>query len=435
MPCSKSLASDNDAVALDVMREVDDTSRGMEWPRRQGMTGWLKSRLPESGWLLFWIIASSVWCVSASARLSATFDEPTYLTLGLESWRTRSYKPLLDLGTLPLPCQVQTLPLHLWERWRGEQLDPTTDIERLLPIARMGTLPFWWLLLLYGWLAGRQIAGVWGGRLSVVFLACEPNLLAHASLATTDVAVTACLLALLYHFRAARDASWRRRVLVPAMWFALAVLAKASGLVFGIIGMAIMSWNCASMDCPRTELDGRDSTALGCERLCSETVSTGSLIRCGPSACSRSFVFAARRVCLRRRSSPGPHNYPDGPVRSTMVWTAEHLCIFSNAGVALVRQIRHNVQGHGVFLLDQVQKRAIWYYFPVALEHQFSSALLLSLPLILPISAGRMRNWAVSRPWLFCYSLCLSSANGDSPCPAILSSHRRRAGGSTGCRH
>ncbi len=196
------------------------------------MAGGWKGRLLESGWLLFWIIASSAWCISASARLSATFDEPIYIRLGLESWRTGSYKSLLDLGIMPLPPRVQTLPLHLWERWSGETLaartstfprlsqtlklstfDPAQDLARLLSAARLGTLPFWWLLLVYGWLAGRQIAGAWGGRLAVAFLACEPNLLAHASLATTDVAVSACLVALLYHFARggpARggDASW-----------------------------------------------------------------------------------------------------------------------------------------------------------------------------------------------------------------------------------
>src|SRR5581483_3849815 len=44
----------------------------------------------------------------------------------------------------------------------------------------------------------------------------------------------------LYHFRAGRTGPWRRRVLIPAVWFALAVLAKASGFVFGIIGLMMV---------------------------------------------------------------------------------------------------------------------------------------------------------------------------------------------------
>jgi len=354
--------------------------------------GWCKGRLLEGGWLLFGIIASSVWCVSASARLSATFDEPTYIRLGLESWRTHSYKPLLDLGTMPLPSQVQTLPLHLWERWRGETFDPPRDLDRLLPIARLGTLPFWWLLLLYGWLAGRQMAGVWGGRLAVAFLACEPNLLAHASLATTDVAVTACLVALLYHFRAGRDGNWRRRILVPAVWFALAVLAKASGLVFGIIGLAMVElehqWSRltettngrAGLRVAATALLGkpfrRDLMQVCCLGLLAVFCYCGS-----DGLPSPSFIAWGRQL-------------PEGPLRSGMTWIAEHLCIFSNAGVALIRQVRHNVQGHGVFLLDHVEKRAIWYYFPLALCIK-SPLPFLALPLFLTAVCRRaLRNWA-----------------------------------------
>jgi hypothetical protein len=356
------------------------------------MTGRFLGRLQESGWLLFWISISSLWCVSASARLSATFDEPTYVTLGLESWRTGSYKSLLDLGTMPLPPQVQTLPLHLWERWRGENFDPGRDLDRLLPVARLGTLPFWWLLLLYGWLAGRQMAGVWGGRLAVAFLACEPNLLAHASLATTDIAVTACLVALFYHFHAGRAGPWRQRVLVPAFWFALAVLAKASGLVFGIIGMGMIELEHQWAKVPVTQ-DERSRFLPAAKVLLGkpfrrdlfQVCSLGLLAVfcfCGTEGLpSPSFIAWGRQL-------------PEGPVRTTVVWIAEHLCIFSNAGVALVRQVRHNVQGHGVFLLEQVARRAIWYYFPLALSIK-SPLPLLALPVLLALLCRRaLCNWA-----------------------------------------
>lgn len=346
---------------------------------------WRKSRFLEGGWLLFCVIASSAWCVSASARLSATFDEPTYITLGLDYWRTGSYKPLLDLGTMPLPPQAQTLPLHLWERWRGADFDAVQDLDRLLPIARLGTLPFWWLLLLYGWLAGRQMAGVWGGRLAVALLACEPNLLAHASLATTDVAVTACLVALLYHFRKGRDGPWWRRVFVPAVWFALAVLAKASGLVFGILGLAMVELERQWAACGRFRPAATALLGKPFRRELTQICGLGLLAvfcYCGSDGLpSPSFIAWATQL-------------PEGPLRSGMTWIAEHLRIFSNAGVAIIRQFRHNVQGHGVFLLDQVAKRAIWYYFPVALSIKIPLPLL-ALPLVLAVVCRRaLRNWA-----------------------------------------
>src|SRR5204863_2814462 len=84
------------------------------------------------------------------------------------------------------------------------------------------------------------LAGPWGGRLAVALVACEPNMLAHASLATTDIAVTACLMALLYHFRTGREAGWVRRRAVPAVWFGLAILAKASALVYGPLCLIVL---------------------------------------------------------------------------------------------------------------------------------------------------------------------------------------------------
>ncbi len=356
------------------------------------MTIRFKERLLESAWLLFWIIASTVWCVSASARLSATFDEPTYIALGLESWRTGSFKPLLDLGTLPLPPQVQTLPLHLWECWRGVTFDPSRDLDRLLPIARLGTLPFWWLLLVYGWLAGRQIAGVWGGRLALVFLACEPNLLAHASLATTDVAVTACLVALFYHFRAGRSGTWWRRVLVPSIWFALAVLSKASGLVFGIIGMGMIELEHQWANLPETT-DGSSRLRKAAAALFGRSFRR-DLIQVSSLGLLAVFCFCGSEGLPSPSFIEWGRQLPEGPFRTAIVWVAEHLCIFSNAGVALVRQVRHNVQGHGVFLLEQVARRAIWYYFPLALSIK-SPLPLLALPALLAVVCCRaLRNWA-----------------------------------------
>jgi hypothetical protein len=349
------------------------------------------SRPFDWAWLLAWGVAGSVWCVSASARLGATFDEPTYVRLGLESWRTGSSGRLLDLGTMPLPVHVHTLPLYLWERWIGEPFDADRDLARLLPVARWGALPFWWLLLASGWRIGREAAGRWGGRLAVVFLACEPNLLAHATLATTDVAVSAALLSLLISFRRGRGAAWLRRVGIPAAWFALVVLCKASGLAFGVMGMAVVQ-----MGSPRT--DGAEAPSWYRRILCAfgalrdrgfrrDLAQIGTLglvvvfVYCGSDwRASPSFVEWARQL-------------PDGLTRSVTVWCAEHLRIFSNAGAALVRQVRHNVQGHGVFLDGEVARRALWYYFPVALSIK-ATVPLLTLPLLLIVVSPRaLGNW------------------------------------------
>src|SRR5436190_11205142 len=96
-------------------------------------------------WLAAFGLVSSLWCLGAAARLGPTFDEPVYLTRGLEGWRTFSHHGLLVLGTMPLPIDVQTLPLFLHERFTGVPLDPVADFSTMLFWARAGALPFWWL--------------------------------------------------------------------------------------------------------------------------------------------------------------------------------------------------------------------------------------------------------------------------------------------------
>src|SRR6516225_2774126 len=91
-------------------------------------------------WLLAWGVASSVWCITAAQQLGATFDEPFYVKEGLEFWRTGSHSELLRLGTMPLPVDVETLPIAVWEWRRGAPFDAGAELETLLPLARAGAL-------------------------------------------------------------------------------------------------------------------------------------------------------------------------------------------------------------------------------------------------------------------------------------------------------
>ncbi len=347
-------------------------------------------------WFIAWGVASSIWCVTAARELGPTFDEPFYVARGLEYWRTGSHSGLLTKGTMPLPTDVQTLPLYLWERWRGIQFDSSSDLDLLLPWARAGTLVSWWLLLAYGWRAGRHLAGPWGGRLAVAMLACEPVLLGHATLATTDIAISACLLALVYHFHTGREAGWMRRVAVPSLWFAASVLSKASGLMFGPLCLLVVelerlvragAFNGATLSSGRW-----NSLRQGLDRLRPFRRDLLLVIAYGMAVV---FVYCGSDWRQEPSFVAWAHGLPDGRVGRSMIWLAENLRIFTNAGQGLVKQIQHNVRGHGAFLLGAVTRRAFWYYFPIALTIKLSIPLLL-LPLVLATLHPRaLANWAV----------------------------------------
>jgi hypothetical protein len=343
-------------------------------------------------WFLALGVASSVWCVTAAGQLGATFDEPVYLARGLGFWHTGSHAGLMKLGTMPLAVDLDTLPLYLWEQWHGTTIDLEKDFERVLPWARAGTLLFWWLLLFYGRLAGRQLAGPWGGRLAVALLCCEPSLLAHAALATTDIAVSACLLALVYHFRSGRSAGWLVRVGVPTFWFAAAVLAKASGLVFGLLCLMVVEleqhWSRPAVAADKSKGTGSKWAVLFASRFRYDALQIFGL--------GMALVFAYCGCDWQTQ----PHfvkwaqSLPEGSLRQSMVWLADNLRIFSNAGEGLVRQVKHNLHGHGTYLLGVSADRCIWYYFPVALTMKLSITLL-ALPVVLALLQLRsLGNWA-----------------------------------------
>jgi hypothetical protein len=363
-------------------------------------------RILDWAWFVAFGLASSAWCLTASGRLGATFDEPLYVDRGLEAWRTGSHNGLLKVGTMPLPVDVETLPLYLWERWHGTRLDPEKDLARVLPWARAGTLVFWWLLLFYARLAGRQLAGPWGGRLAVAMLACEPSLLAHASLATTDLAVSACLLALVYHFRTGREGGWLRRVALPTFWYAAAVSAKASGLVFGplclfAVELERLARSGALQAPPPEGLRARVRHFCGALRPLGRDAAwiiTGGL--------ALVFVYCSCDWQPEPSFVAWAHRLPDGRTGQAMVWLAEHLRIFSNAGNALARQISHNVRGHGAFLLGQTDPRALWYYFPVLLTMKLTLPLLVGAAVLAVWRPRALLNWAgVAAAMLIAFSL------------------------------
>jgi hypothetical protein len=340
-------------------------------------------------WLLAWFAGSSAWCLTAGKRLGPVFDEATYVTRGLDRWRTGNLKRLMRLGTMPLPVDLMTLPLYLREVQRGQPFNPLEDLDVLLPAARAVTLGFWCLLLIYTGLAARRLAGPWAGRLAVALVACEPCFLAHASLATTDIAVTACLVALVYHFQAGREAGWFRRRALPAFWFGAAVLSKASALVFGPLFLGVVELERLA----RSGALGQQSSWLGRGKCLFQSLRK-DLIWIWGGGMVLVFVYCGSDWQAEPSFVAWARGLPEGFPRRVMVWSAEHLRIFSNAGEGLVQQVKHNVRGHGTYLLGHRWPRACWYYFWVV------PVIKLSLPLLLlPVAVALVRprallNWA-----------------------------------------
>ena len=204
-------------------------------------------------------------------------------------------------------------------------------------------------------------------ELATALTACDPNLLGHAALATTDIACTATFLVLIYHFWHGLGQGWVRRLLVPGFCFFLAIQAKVSGLVFGLEAMAILGvWRLAVEGVltppPGTTWRGKLSHLWHASyRLRRSLTVTGWI------GIALVFLYTGCDWKTEPSFEKWADNLPDGSVKSVMAPLSHHLKIFSNAGHGLLNQIKHNIRGHDTFFLGQWYHRATMPYFPVLL--------------------------------------------------------------------
>jgi hypothetical protein len=352
--------------------------------RSAGLGDWL--------WLLAVLLVGGAMIVTEADRTGGTFDEAFYLETGLNRWRTGSTAKLMDVGTMPLPVDVQTLPLYLIEQVRGIDWNLTADFREMLTIARRGTLIFWALALIYGWRIARSIGGPWAGRLAVLTLALEPTHLAHAALATTDVAITACILMFAYHYRAGRDGPWMNRVGLPALLGGIAILAKASAIVFCPLCVLAIEFERRWLASVETAAWPRFKESI--RALLSPAFRHESAVIAG-LALVLTCVYCGNDFEAHPKIVAAAYDMQPGTGRDICVWLAGHARIFNNAFVGLWFQIHHNMHGHGSFLVGEVSPRAVWYYFPVALSIKLPVAILMT-PLILALVARRsLFNWPI----------------------------------------
>lgn len=311
---------------------------------------------------------TSAWCLVATRHLGATFDEPFYIESGLHFWRHLDPGPLLEAGTMPLAPEAQALPLRVVELVGGVPWVWAEQVAPMLGMARSVTLVFWWVLLAYVMRLGAAIGGAWAGRLALVLVAIEPNFLAHAGLATTDVPMAACLVAFVFHFRDGRDRRWGRRVGLPVVLFALTLVAKASAIVFGPVVMVLVeAERCYRAGGNRTGTvaqwlrDVRPFVRDACAIVAAGTVLAALL--CGTGG-DPSFQGTLARL-------PEEHW-----LRPVLAWFGA-LPLFPNGLYALWFQVDHAVTGQAVYVAGVEASRSLWFYVPALLLIKLPIPILL----------------------------------------------------------
>src|SRR6185312_15615082 len=173
---------------------------------------------------------------SVSREHSTTADEIFYITSGYSYWQTGDFRLSPDAGNVPmrwaaLPLLRRNLHFPSFEQpaWLDADVGPLghqffyesgNDAAAMLQAARtmIALLGVACGILVFAW--SRSLFGFRGALVSTALFAFCPNLLAHAGLATSDMAVSLA-------FLAAVLAGWRllHRVTPGRVFFAGATAA------------------------------------------------------------------------------------------------------------------------------------------------------------------------------------------------------------------
>jgi hypothetical protein len=311
-----------------------------------------------------------------------TWDEPAHVAAGME-WLDRgryTYEPLHP----PLARIMEALgPRVAGIRSAGQAnvwlegnaiLYAGGRYDRNLALARLGVLPFFLLatLVVYAW--ARRLGGAPAAVSAVLLFTTLPPVLAHAGVATTDMAVTATIaLAALCLIRWVEQPT-RGRSLALGLTLGLALLSKLSALLFlPAAGVAIAL-------CRRGER-AREAGP-----------------HAGPSRTTRlrlTYAAALLTIWAGYRFAVGPLTAPDAGTAAVAPTALPALDRLARAHVfpapalfeGLGQLAAKNRAGHKSYLLGEVRTTGWWYFFPVAL------AVKTPLPFLLLTAAGLAATW------------------------------------------
>lgn len=321
------------------------------------------AKLESSYWqaipqlLLLWLLA-----IYAARSTSMVVDEGMHLASGYSILRTGDYRlveehpplakmwvalPLLFVPDIPDP---QTLPaweealhdptesLHLLTVAR-ETITAYRPVERLLFPARAVAVLMCLVLgaVVYRWAA--DLGGKWAGGLALFLLTLDPNILAHSSVAGTDLGAAATVALAMFLF-----ARWLRRQ-TTYRWLAAGV---ALGLALGTKTSALL--------------------------LLPVVLALGLVTH------PRHIIALAGLFGLAGVTLWALYGFEVGYLPGTRV-----LCPAASFAIPFLRLKRHIAAGHSAFLLGENRFHGWWYYFPVAfaLKTPLPTQILLVTSLIL----------------------------------------------------
>lgn len=330
----------------------------------------LRSGLPAAGLVLLLLLFGARLADSIE-RHSLTVDEPHYIGTGLYLWATGDYHFAKSLKLQPpLAFHLASVPLLLLDtggvdvrRDVGRQLlagaGPSPRAVRLASRAPFALLAVWGALLAFLW--AREAAGDAAGLLATFLYTFSPMLLAHGSLAHSDIAVTVLYLQTLY-------AAWRYlrrptpgRLAACGASLGLALLAKLSALLL----LAMLP--------PMLALHALGRLGVG---VPAEAGSTPPAARLGRAAGALAGIGACALAVfwVGYGGSFDLQPVASGPLVGVTLPGYLHAFLVDRA---------INEAGRETYFLGAFSQRGWWYFFPAAFAVKAPLGLLVLLGLAL----------------------------------------------------
>jgi Dolichyl-phosphate-mannose-protein mannosyltransferase len=299
--------------------------------------------------------------VIATARIVATYpvfndtiDEPWHVACGMEWLSGHVYDcnpehPPLARGMMalgPYLAGVRDSGLPDGQMRGRADLHQGGNFDRMLMLARLGILPFFWLAALVVYLWARRSFGEPCAAFATLCFTMFPAALAHAGLATTDMPATASVgaafLAMLVWLQRPGSIRSPATTLLFGAALALAVLSKFSALAF---------------------LPAASLAALAGYLLSQRPPLKSILEWIGRAAPSAAIVILTTALLIWA----GYRFHFAGGIPAPELWQ----------GIGDV--MAHNQRGHPGYLLGRFSERGWWYYYPVAIFFKTPLALLALL--------------------------------------------------------
>jgi hypothetical protein len=335
-------------------------------------------------------------------RMSQTFDEGFHLAAGYRYWQCADFG--INAEHPPLVKMVAALPLRLTHvpPPSGSVCgnEPTTkdhgyelgvaylykqglDAQRILFVGRIGTMVFALALLTFLFLYARYLFGYWAAIIALVLAVSEPTLIAHSALVTTDVGVSAGVLASVFLLDRYLRTRTPAALALAGLGVGLTLSTKHSGVIIIPIVIAL-----SFID----EWLGGNETGEGARRFLRTAGALAAIVLIGVGVLWATYGF---RYWPRPDGTPMTLSLADflTQVRAqgTTGLLPDHLIPFAARwhllplaylyGLVDVLNVSH--PGLPPWILGRLLPHGVWYYFPVTFLIKSTPAFLALLVLSL----------------------------------------------------